>query len=133
MAGNKPIRLGDLQLRILQVLWTAEGPLSVSEVNERLEGERFAYTTIATMLRKMEDRDLVRHQPDGRRFLYLPEVSADQVSRSLSRDLVDRLFSGSVTDTVHHLLESRDVDPDELDELEKLIQKHKSGSNYSGE
>ncbi len=52
-------RLGDLQLQILQLLW-ARGEASVAHVHEALGGNaRFAYTTVATMLRKMEARALV--------------------------------------------------------------------------
>ncbi len=84
-----------------------------------------AYTTVATMLRKMESRGLVAHREEGRKFLYEPLVTANQVSRGVSSDLVDRLFEGSLADTVNHLLETREVDPAELDALEKLIRKHK--------
>ena len=122
---QKPIRLGELQLRILQVLWEAAEPLGVSEVRQRLKGAALAYTTVATMLRKMEARGLVIHREDGRKFLYSPDVTTDQVSQSISGDLVDRLFSGSLTDAVSHLLESRDVDEAELAELERMIRKRK--------
>jgi len=121
----KKIRLGELQLRILQVLWRSSEPLAVAEVQQQLEGPPLAYTTVATMLRKMEDRGLLSHREEGRKFLYLPQVTADQVSRSMSDDLVDRLFDGSLADAVSHLLETREVEPGELDELERLIRKHK--------
>ncbi len=123
--SSKAIRLGELQLQILQVLWEAGEAVSVADVQQALRGQRLAYTTVATMLRKMEGRGLVVHQESGRRFLYSPNVTTDQVSQSVSRDLVDRLFSGNLADAVNHLLESRDVDAAELDELEELIRRHK--------
>ena len=58
MSDASSFRLGDLQLRIMRVLWRC-GPLGVAEVRERLDGDDLAYTTVATMLRKMEDRGLV--------------------------------------------------------------------------
>ena len=61
MSEANSYRLGDLQLRIMRVLWRF-GPLGVGEVRERLDGDDLAYTTIATMLRKMEDRGLVGHE-----------------------------------------------------------------------
>ena len=116
-------RLGDLQLRILQVLWEHRAA-SVAEVREAL-GDDLAYTTIATMLRKMEARGLVRHRNEGRRFIYLAAVKEGDISRTMVDRLVDRLFDGSLTAAVHHLLESRDVDQEELAELEKLIRRRK--------
>lgn len=78
------------------------------------------------MLRKMEDRQLVTHQQEGRRFAYLPLVSAEEVTRSMADDLVDRLFAGNLADAMSHLLETREVSHRELARLEKLIEEHKS-------
>ena len=125
MRDKKSIRLGQLQLRIMKVLWSAAGPVSVADVQQALDGERLAYTTVATMLRKMEDRDLVVHHEDGRKYLYEAIVTSVQASRSMADDFVHRMFEGSVSAAVSHLLETRDVDPDELAELERLIRRHK--------
>ncbi len=124
MANKPTYRLGDLQLRIMRVLWT-RGPASVGEVQADLDGDPLAYTTVATMLRKMEDRGLLRHREQGRKFIYEAAVTDDDVTRSMADDLVDRLFQGSLADTVTHLLETRDVSRQELARLEQLIQRRK--------
>jgi BlaI family penicillinase repressor len=124
MTKKRTYRLGDLQLRIMRVLWKS-GPASVAEVKSRLGGNRLAYTTVATMLRKMEDRGLLRHCQKGRRFIYEPAVSAQEVTRSMAHDLVERLFQGNLADTVAHLLETREVSRKELVQLERLIQQRK--------
>ena len=124
MNGDPLHRLGDLQLRILQALW-AGGPASVADVHAAVGGD-LAYTTVATMLRKMEGRGLVAHREAGRRFIYETAVRQDQVTHGIADRLVDRLFHGSLTGAVSHLLETRDVDPDELENLERLIQHHRT-------
>ena len=124
MTRKSTFRLGDLQLRIMKVLWSA-GPATVADVQERLEGGPLAYTTVATMLRKMEERDLVSHRQEGRTFLYEPRVTEEAVVRGMADDLLDRLFAGSLADAVSHLLESREVSRRELTRLEELIAKHK--------
>ena len=123
---KKPVhRLGDLQLRILQVLWPQPGA-TVAQVKEGLGVESdLAYTTVATMLRKMEARGLVSHREEGRSFLYTAAVAEEEVSRGFGAHLVERLFEGSLTDAVSHLLTTREVSRDELDELERLIQQAK--------
>ena len=121
MTDRKTYRLGDLQLRIMKILWES-GPASVAEVKSRLGGSRLAYTTVATMLRKMEGRGLLRHRQKGRRFIYEPAVTAEEVTRSMAHDLVERLFQGNLADTVAHLLETREVSRRELVKLERLIQ-----------
>ena len=125
--SDRNLRLGGLQLRILQVLWR-QAPQGVADVQQSLDGEPLAYTTVATMLRKMEDRGLVRHRSVGRKFLYEPAVTAEEVSQPLTEDLVDRVFDGSLSAAVNHLLESREVDAGELDRLEALIRQRREES-----
>lgn len=121
MPKPKTHRLGELQLRILEVLWKQE-EAPVASVHEALGGSaEFAYTTIATMLRKMEDRRLVRHRTEGRSFIYRAAVKADEVTRNVADHLVDRFFAGSLAEAVSHLLDNRDVTKSELAELEQLI------------
>ncbi len=122
---KKTIRLGDLQLRIMKVLWDS-GAATVSQVLESLPQDRdLAYTTIATMLRKMEARGLLSHRVEGRSFIYRPKVAEEEVSRSMADHLVDRLFEGSLTQAVSHLLSTREVSREELAQLERLIAERK--------
>ena len=125
MPKPKVHRLGDLQLKILKILWEChEGAVSV--VHDSLGGSaQFAYTTVATMLRKMEGRGLVTHREEGRSFIYRAKVAAEEVSRRMSDHLVDRLFEGSLTEVMSHLLTTREVSRKELGELERLIAERK--------
>src|ERR1041384_2385378 len=80
MSRTKVHRLGDLQLAIMKILWE-KGDATVADVHGILAGERdLAYTTVATMLRKMEVRGLVKHRLDGRSFVYSAGVAEDAVS-----------------------------------------------------
>jgi BlaI family transcriptional regulator, penicillinase repressor len=118
-------RLGDLQLDIMKLLW-ARLEATVSDINDALGPKRdFAYTTVATMLRKMETRGLVTHRIEGRTFVYAPAVPEEAVTRGMADHLVDRLFEGSLTDVVSHLLSTREVSRHELTEIEKLIAQRK--------
>jgi predicted transcriptional regulator len=119
------LRPGELQLRILEILWE-RGESSVSEVHAVLVPERgLAPTTVATMLRKMETRGLVAHREEGRAFIYRAAVRSEDVARGAGEHFVERLFEGSLTDAVQHLLQTRDVSRDELDQLAKLIREAK--------
>jgi predicted transcriptional regulator len=125
MSKAKIHRLGDLQLRILQALWEKD-EATVTDVHQALAAERtLAYTTVATMLRKMEARGLVSHKSEGRTFVYRAKVEADEVSRGMADHLLERLFEGSLSDMVSHLLHSREVSREELSKLEQLIAERK--------
>ena len=125
MAAIDPThQLGDLQLAIMRVLW-ARGEATVAEVHAALEPERgLAPTTIATMLTKMEDKGVVAHRSEGRRFIYRPTVSESEVQRAMLADLTQQLFLGNVTTVVSQLLDTTQVDAEELAQLRSLIARH---------
>jgi predicted transcriptional regulator len=124
MTGPATHQLGDLQLAIMRVLWARE-EATVAEVHAALEPERgLAPTTIATMLTKMEDKGVVAHRTEGRRFVYRPTVSESEVQRAMLADLTRRLFLGDVTAVVSRLLDVSDVDAEELARLRAVIARH---------
>ena len=109
----------------MKVLWE-RGEATVADVHTALSDEReLAYTTMATMLRKLEARGLVRHRVDGRSFVYHAAVAADAVAQGMADHLLDRLFEGSLSDLVGHLLTTREVTREELSKLERLIAERK--------
>lgn len=117
----EPHRLGDLQLAIMHILWN-QGEATVAEVHAAIEAERgLALTTIATMLRKMEDKGVVDHRSEGRQFIYRPLVREHEVKRTMMGELKERLFRGDSAAMVSHLLREEEISGDELSELKKLI------------
>ena len=114
--------LGELQHAIMRVLWQRE-EATVAEVHEALREERgLAPTTIATMLRKMEDKGVVDHRVEGRHFIYRPVVSEDEVRSSMVGELLDRLFAGDPAALVSPLVADRDLDEEEMDRLRALLE-----------
>jgi len=118
---SKKHHLAELQLAIMQVLWERD-EATVGEVREALEPQRsLAYTTVGTMLAKMEDKGQVTHRSDGRVNIYRAKIQQEHVSRSMVTDLAERLFAGDVTQMVCHLLDGCEAGPEELTQLKKLI------------
>ena len=125
MSKTRVHRLGDLQLKIMKLLWERR-EATVAEVHQSVALEReLAYTTVATMLRKMEARNLVAHREEGRSFVYRAAVRSDAVTCGMADHLIERLFEGSLADMVSHLLTTREVSREELSKLEKLIAERK--------
>jgi len=115
-------QLGDLQLAIMRVLWE-RGEASVADVHQTLLAERgLALTTIATMLKKMEQKGVVDHRPEGRQFIYRPTVSESAVHKSMVSELTERLFEGSASALVSHLLTEQEIDARELAQIRRLIE-----------
>jgi len=113
--------LGDLQHAIMQVLW-ARVEVTVAEVHEALYDDRgLAPTTIATMLRKMEDKGVVAHRVEDRHFVYRPTVTEDEIRSSMVGELLERLFAGDPAALVSHLVADRDIDEVEIERLRRLL------------
>jgi len=114
--------LTELQLAILQVLWD-RGEATTQQIHEELLPERgLALTTVATLLSRLEKRDILTHRKDGRQYVYSALVTRAQVRRSKVRELTETLFQGDPAALLQHLVRSSETDPEELARLRRAIQ-----------
>lgn len=115
------VRISEAELDIMAVLW-ADAPLSAVDVAARVPARRaWSPTTIKTMLSRLVDKGALASEAQGRRFLYRPLIERDRLAGAQAGRLVDRLFGGRVSPLVAHLAERRDLEPEDLAALEKLI------------
>jgi BlaI family penicillinase repressor len=113
--------LTDLQLAILREIWKRKRA-TVTDVHEALLDETgLAKKTIATMITRLEKQGFLEHYAEGREFVYEPTVSEEEVGRAKVRNIVDRLFGGSVTALLSHALEATDVKPGDVARVRSLI------------
>ena len=113
----------ELELEILKVLWN-ESPLPVRDVRVRLDeqAERvLAHSTVITMLNIMVRKGYLRRKKQGNLFLFSPKVEKETVAGGMMGDLLSRVFDGSPSAMVLNLIETADIDADELAELRRLI------------
>jgi BlaI family penicillinase repressor len=119
------IRLGRMQFRIMQVLWD-RGRASAREITNALnESEPVAHSTVQTLLRQLEAKGAVGHEAEGRTFVFSPRLDEDRVKRTATRDLLERVFGGSVGGLVAHLLKDERLSRSELEELRRLIERRR--------
>jgi BlaI family penicillinase repressor len=119
-------RLGRVQLMIMQVLWE-KGRANAREITEALNrAEPIAHSTVQTLLRKLEAKGAVEHEVDDRTFVFRAVVKEDRVKRGATRDLLDRVFGGSVAELVSYLLHHERVSAAELRRIRKLIEQQKT-------
>lgn len=106
----------------MRVVWK-RGEAKVQEVVDTLEPERtLAYTTVMTVMSRLADKGLLTRRRDGRAYTYVPATSHANTVRPVLTHLVDRLYAGSWTQAIEHLIETdADVDDAELARLERLI------------
>ncbi len=121
MAGRKALALTERQFAVLQVLWE-RGPLTVRELMERLPGgDRQPYTTVLGLLQNMEKAGLVSHAEEGVTYRYAPAVTRRAATGELLRDFVARFFRGSAEALVQGLVDSEELSPEDLREIEARV------------
>jgi len=120
MARKKTPTLTEAEYRLMDILWTA-GPLSVAEVVERVGDPPLAYNTVLTTLRILEQKSYVRHKALGRAFIYRAIVERGEAQRTVVNHVVSRFFGGSPRELVLNLIESEQLDDEELERLRALI------------
>jgi predicted transcriptional regulator len=118
----------DGELEILRALWE-RGASSLGEICEALRRERdVATTTVATMLKVMLDKGLVRRKRAVRGHQWSAAISQSAAAQSMVGKLVDGVFDGSASRLVAHLVEDGKLSAKELAELRALIEQN-TGSN----
>ncbi|GAA0922828.1 hypothetical protein GCM10009554_00640 [Kribbella koreensis] len=109
-----PRPLGDLERRVMEQLWAADGALTVREVHERLSRTReLAYTTVMTVLDRLAKKRLTERERDGKAWRYKAAAPREELAADLMRDALDRAgdrrealvrFVGQVSDEEAALL-----------------------------
>ena len=113
-----------LELEILKILWQ-QSPLSVQAVREALvnrpSSRELTHSSVITVMNIMVGKRYLKRKKRGRAFEFAPRVSEQYVNRGMLGDLVKRVFDGSASALMLELLETSDIDSEELKELRKMI------------
>lgn len=114
-------KLSRLELKIMEVLWQL-GPASVREVQESFpEADRPAYTTVQTVLYRLEGKEAVRRTKKiGNAHIFEAVSSRKAVHRRVIDDLLS-VFGGRAQPLVSHLIESGQLTLDDIDEARKTL------------
>ena len=106
---------------IMDILFR-RGRATADEVMRELSGEP-SYSTVRTQLRVLEEKGHVRHEEDGRRFVYLPAIARSAARKAALHHVVDTFFDGSVERVVAALLGGEAARPtdQELTRIQQLL------------
>jgi BlaI family penicillinase repressor len=123
----KPRRPTEAELTILRVLWEG-GPRTVRDTMHVLNQSRpTGYTTVLKMLQIMTEKGLVDRDETCRPQIYRARHTQEQTQRQLLKDLLHRAFGGSVRSLVLQALATRKSSPEELNAMEKLLDRFEGG------
>jgi BlaI family penicillinase repressor len=122
---GKPSRLGKVQLEIMRILWRRDRATAREITEEMGRTQRIAHSTVQTLLRQLQAKGAVTYEVEDRTFVYRPLYQQSEVAATAARDLLTRLFNGSVYSLMAHLLKHEAISDDDLALLRELIDKER--------
>jgi predicted transcriptional regulator len=117
--------LGRRERQIMEAIYR-RGRATVAQVRAEL-ADPPSYSAVRTMIGKLQEKGLLRHELDGPRYVYRPTVPVEEIAPSTLRRVVASLFGGSTTRAVSTLLDlaGEDLSPRDLDLLAELIERRR--------
>ena len=113
---------GELESAVLEALWTLRHA-SVRAVHSEVgEPRGLAYTTIATVLDRLCEKELVERVRVGKAFVYTPAVSRDRIVKARAKGLLRKMLGGEPHSAIAALVQAvESIDPTLLDELARMV------------
>lgn len=116
--------LGHREAQIMNIIW-GSGPVTVAQVHDQLGKKHgLAYTTIMTIMSRLEKKGLLERTASGRAYIYSATVSREEFSASVVSGLLDGLLADFTRPALAYFVKQAE-DEKALDELDKLIQERK--------
>src|SRR3569623_3077560 len=114
--------LSETELEVLKALW-GRGSGTVREINELLfqRGRRWAYTTVLTLLARLESKGYVASDKSGLAHVFRPLVTRDKLLSQRLITLAEELCEGTATPLVHALVQGQRFTAEEIEQFRALL------------
>ena len=119
---EKQTTLSNSEWIIMEQLWVK--PHTLMELVSIL-GQRVGWSksTVATMVRRMEEKGVIIHTEQGRTKLFSPAVSRVDVTTRETKNLLQRAYHGSLGLLVNTMVQSKDLMKEDIEELYSILKK----------
>lgn len=119
-------RISQAELDVMDIVWE-RAPIAATDVAGALEAKKdWNIRTVKTLLARLVEKGALATEKEGRRFLYRPLIDRQTYVGGAATRMVDRLFGGRAAPLVAQLAESKTLTPEDIAELEAIIQELKS-------
>lgn len=115
-------KLTKAEEEVMQFIWDI-GRCTVSDILERMGEPKPPHSTVSSVVRILEKKEYVGHKAYGKTYEYFPLVDKEQYGKQSLGDVLRNYFDGSVSRLVSHLVEGKAVDPQELQEILRQLEK----------
>ena len=124
---EKQTTLSNSEWIIMEQLWIKSHTLMelVAILNQRVGWSK---STVATMVRRMEEKGVIIHTEQGRTKLFSPAVSRVEVTTRETKNLLQRAYHGSLGLLVNTMAQSKDLTQEDIEELYEILRKAEEGA-----
>ena len=119
--------ISEAELEVLKTLW-ARGPSTVREVWDSLPEDKWVYTTVQTLLQRLEVKRCVKSRKPDRLRVYEAALTRDDLVRVRLRDLSRDLCDGSALPLVHGLVTGTKLTQEDVRELRAMLDEVETGN-----
>jgi BlaI family penicillinase repressor len=117
----KPKNISELEQVVMDYVW-AHSPATAEACREGLAPRHVLKdSTVRTLLRRLEAKGYLRHEVDGRTFLYRPAEKQQTVAARAVKQIIDKLCGGSVEQLLVGMVDQEVLDPKQLQHLAQKI------------
>ncbi len=117
------IKLTTVEYELMTILWGL-GQGTVRDILENLpEKRKLAYTSVSTILRILQKKQLLHYQKSGRQHVYVPKISKSCFIKDTVSEVVSELFDSNPAELAVFLLNDNNLTKEELISLKALIQR----------
>jgi BlaI family penicillinase repressor len=127
MTSRTAPAISELENEVMQAVWEAE-PCTVETVHAAVSRNRkLKETSTRTLLRRLEQKGYLTHDPQGRAYVYRSVEPARSVAGRAVRQIIDRFCQGSLEELVSGMVDAKVLSKRELARLEQFVQDCKRG------
>src|SRR4030042_1288696 len=123
MTKSKRPAMSPAETEVLRLVWQSR-EATVQQVYDAMPPNRkVTYVTVATLVRRLEEKGYLKHRVRGKAFVYAPAAKKEDVIRRTIGDLVERLFGGNPVPLMQHLAQHSGITDEDIERLRELAQK----------
>lgn len=120
---NITVVLSPLEEEIMRAFWKI-GSGEISDAIKEMTTTGIPYTTIASMVNKLENNHLLKKEGKRRGHIYRPTISERNYASQGIRHIVSQFFTGSYKDLVSFFAQEQKLSKDEIEEILDMIEKN---------
>lgn len=114
------MQLSNAEEHLMQILWKKRRAI-MKDIIEAYQDPKPATTTVATLLKRMQDKKFIDYVQQGRSREYFPLVKKKDYFGKHVNGLIKNFFNNDATQFASFFTESTDLSKEQLEDLRKLI------------